>query len=368
MPAEHDQSQRTVVIKHDGLRSVGPFAAFPTKILRNASVTVGARLTYGLLLSYAWQEDFCFPAQEQLAKDLGMTDRNVRRFLVELKEKGLIDWKQLGLNKPNRYYILEIDTVRPGSPEGTPQKSKKSTDRTPLSGPDRTDMSGQDWTGTSAQERTPVSDYKQATTNTQLVNDVTANEHEELRRKPGRPGRGTPSRISDRALRSTYALTDEQIARVHWLVEKQAKTLGHVETNHGFYVKRAAEAVRDGLADQLDFKLGDFAQAAKEIAVTNRPAYFHTMWTEEAAGSTAPAATPAKPTVRVHANAPERLSELLGQRAEAAPAVHPTIARMIADAEQKGHPVPAYIRSADLSTVTRWWASVVETTAEIHTT
>lgn len=28
-----------------------------------------------MLLKYAWQDDFCFPGQERLAEDMGVTDR-----------------------------------------------------------------------------------------------------------------------------------------------------------------------------------------------------------------------------------------------------------------------------------------------------
>jgi hypothetical protein len=155
--------QRTVIIKHPGLKSLeGGFTSVPTKILRNADLSTGARLTYTLLLSYAWQEDFCFPAQDKLATDLGLTDRHVRRHLTELREKGYITWKQQGLNRPNIYYILEIEPAKPSTP--TPHKGNpnKNTEWTPVSGPDRTQVSGL--------ERTQVSDYKYSKKNTQDVN------------------------------------------------------------------------------------------------------------------------------------------------------------------------------------------------------
>ena len=47
-----------------------------------------------MLLSYAWQDDFSFPAQETLARDLASGDRSVRRWLTELKHQGFISWKQ----------------------------------------------------------------------------------------------------------------------------------------------------------------------------------------------------------------------------------------------------------------------------------
>ena len=112
-----------------------------------------------------------------------------------------------------------------------------------------------------------------------VVNPLPANDHKSSPRG-NRPPTEKPPTISDRALRATYELNDDQIGRVHWLVEKQLEILGAADRNHGHYVKRAAEAVRDGDGDFLDHELGDFKQAATEIGVGSRPAYFHAMYTE----------------------------------------------------------------------------------------
>ena len=79
------------------------------------------RMTYGMLLSYAWQKDFCHPAQERLAADLGVSDRSVRTFLAELRDNRLVTWKQQGLNKPNIYYLLKL----PDAPDDTLHRTGK---------------------------------------------------------------------------------------------------------------------------------------------------------------------------------------------------------------------------------------------------
>ncbi|MCK6557471.1 hypothetical protein L6Q96_23275, partial [Candidatus Binatia bacterium] len=66
-----------------------------------------------------------------------------------------------------------------------------------------------------------------------VVNDVTANDQKSSA-KGNRPPAAAPS-ISDRALRSKYGFTDDQIGQVHWLVEKQIEILGAAERNHGNY-------------------------------------------------------------------------------------------------------------------------------------
>ena len=314
--------ERTVVIEDENLRQfVGGFTSIPNRLLRNSAITLGARMCYAMLLSYAWQDDFCFPAQTRLAEDLGIGERTVRQYLNELRESGLITWKQQGLNRPNIYRILKLPAPVSVHASGHPGPAESAA-------PDRHAASGQD--------RNPAAAYEDTTKKTQVVNNVTANDPTAIR-TVGRPENNRRI-ISDRALRATYQLTDEQIARVHRLVALQTEILGAGDRNHAAYVQRAAEAVRDGAGDRLDAMLGDFKQAATAIAVGSRPAYFHAMWNEEQKN--------------------RRVQPSVDQVGDSAP--DPGIARIIADAERRGFPVPAYLRTADIQAVKRWWAALPE--------
>jgi len=102
--------KHTIVVLNEALKQ--GFTQLPRYVLRDSKLSFGARLTYAVLLSYAWQDDSCFPGQERMAKDLGTSDRSVRTFLNELKEHGYIDWKQQGLGKPNIYYILDYKPLK----------------------------------------------------------------------------------------------------------------------------------------------------------------------------------------------------------------------------------------------------------------
>jgi hypothetical protein len=95
-----------IIIENEALRH--GFTQIPNYVLRDGSLSLGARLIYTMLLSYAWQEKKCFPGQAKLATDLGVDERSVRRYLAELRESGYVDWKQRGLGKTNVYYILDI--------------------------------------------------------------------------------------------------------------------------------------------------------------------------------------------------------------------------------------------------------------------
>lgn len=325
---------RTVVLEDDSLRSLQGFTQIPNVVLKHPLISFGAKVAYGVLLSYAWTEDFCFPAQDRLARDLNCSVRQVQRLLSELKEQGFITWKQQGLNRPNIYYLL------PMSRWNRPASSAKP-DTTNLSSPEATDPSGPEATDQSGQDATDSSPKQYSKKNTQKIVNRSGNDP----RHPvggDRPSAGRRSAsISERVLKAKYHLSDQQIGRVRWLVEKQVETLGAGERNHANYVKRAAEAVRDGHENVLDRLLGEFKQASRELAVGNPPGYFHAMYTD--------------------ALVQNRSASLdTAARQTKAPEPDDVRDRMIADAESRGITVPDFIRQADTSAVRRWWAGVID--------
>jgi len=81
------------------------FTQVPNFVLTMKDVSVGAKLTYAMLLKYAWGNRFCFPGQVQLAADMGATDRSVRTYQKELESAGLLEIKQRGLGKTNLYRL-----------------------------------------------------------------------------------------------------------------------------------------------------------------------------------------------------------------------------------------------------------------------
>jgi len=136
---------RTVILEDEGLRTLQGFTQLPNAVLKHPTLSFGAKVAYGVLLSYAWQDDFCWPAQQRLAADLSCSDRWVRKLLVELRSAGAIHWKQQGLNSPNVYYIRALA-------EWLPRDLLRHKDRNDPSGPDRKDTSAQDRKDTSDKE------------------------------------------------------------------------------------------------------------------------------------------------------------------------------------------------------------------------
>lgn len=97
----------TIIIENKALRQ--GFTQIPNYVLRDEQLSFGARLTYAMLLSYAWQAGSCFPGQGRLAQDLGVSRRSASAFLRELRGARYVDWKRRGLGKTNIYRILDIE-------------------------------------------------------------------------------------------------------------------------------------------------------------------------------------------------------------------------------------------------------------------
>lgn len=196
-----------------------------------------------------------------------------------------------------------------------------------------------------------------------VVNTLSGNDPKKISEKGGM--RRQPA-ISDRALRATYHLRDEQIAQVHYLVEKQIELLGAGVKNHGNYVKRAAEAVAAGAGQLLDLTLSDYKQAATAIKVVTPPAYFEPMWTEalhkRQNGPTRRATVPAGSSSQRQGF--ERAGDILDANTAHVGFISETdnrIARLIADAERRGLDIPEEIRRTNnYHQVTLWWATLVD--------
>ncbi len=90
------------VLSHKG------FTQVPNHVLESEKISPGAKLTYAMLLKYAWQNDFCFPGQDRLAKDMGVSLRSTNAYIQELEKNTFIHIKRRGQGKPNLYELLLI--------------------------------------------------------------------------------------------------------------------------------------------------------------------------------------------------------------------------------------------------------------------
>lgn len=83
----------------------GGFTQVPNFILKNPEISVGAKVAYAMFLSYAWHNDSCFPGQDRLAEDMGLTRVRVTQLISELEAAGLVTIQRRGQGKTNIYTI-----------------------------------------------------------------------------------------------------------------------------------------------------------------------------------------------------------------------------------------------------------------------
>ena len=85
--------------------SIQGFTQVPNAVLKSPEISAGAKLAYTTLLSYAWHNDYCFPGQDRLGDDMGVTRRSANTYIKELSEKGFIKVKRQGQGRPNIYGV-----------------------------------------------------------------------------------------------------------------------------------------------------------------------------------------------------------------------------------------------------------------------
>ncbi|MBV9824742.1 MAG: helix-turn-helix domain-containing protein [Alphaproteobacteria bacterium] len=93
----------------------GGFTQIPNFILRDASLSLGAKVTYSLFLSFFWNNNAIFPGQNRLAEDMGMSTSRANEYVKELEAAGLIEITRRGQGKTNLYkvnYVVKEGWVR----------------------------------------------------------------------------------------------------------------------------------------------------------------------------------------------------------------------------------------------------------------
>jgi biotin operon repressor len=83
----------------------GGFTQVPNFILRDPGLSPGAKVVYAMFLSYAWHNESCFPGQERLAQDIGMSRSRVTEFISELSRAGLVTIQRRGQGRTNVYVV-----------------------------------------------------------------------------------------------------------------------------------------------------------------------------------------------------------------------------------------------------------------------
>src|SRR5665213_2308707 len=115
--------ERNIILKGADAASTMGFTQVPNFLLKSKQLSSGDKMAFAMLLSYAWQNDYCFPGQRRLAEDLGLDERSVRRNLKSLEVNGLLSIKQRGLGKTNMY---ELNLTVTSNARSRPDKNVRS--------------------------------------------------------------------------------------------------------------------------------------------------------------------------------------------------------------------------------------------------
>jgi biotin operon repressor len=98
-------AEKNIIIRGGDAFTTSGFTQVPNAILRSDKISPGAKLAYTMLLSYAWHNDYCFPGQDRLANDIGISRQSVNTQIKELERKAFIKIKRQGQGRPNIYEI-----------------------------------------------------------------------------------------------------------------------------------------------------------------------------------------------------------------------------------------------------------------------
>ncbi len=97
--------EKTIILKGADATTAQGFTQVPNFLLKSKKLSSGDKLAFAMLLSYAWQNDYCFPGQKRLGEDMGLHETNVRRHLKSLQAHGLLTIVRRGQGKTNVYEL-----------------------------------------------------------------------------------------------------------------------------------------------------------------------------------------------------------------------------------------------------------------------
>ena len=103
--SEDFKQRRNIILEGADAATAQGFTQVPNFLLKSKKLSAGDKMAFAMLLSYAWQNDFCFPGQARLAADMGLDERTVRRHLKALEAHKLLTIRRRGLGKTNIYKL-----------------------------------------------------------------------------------------------------------------------------------------------------------------------------------------------------------------------------------------------------------------------
>lgn len=81
------------------------FWQIPKEVMANTKLTLQSRVIYGILYTRMNGDNKSWPGHKSIAKDFGIGERSVSRYLKELLDAGLIEITRRGLGRSNVYSL-----------------------------------------------------------------------------------------------------------------------------------------------------------------------------------------------------------------------------------------------------------------------
>jgi DNA-binding MarR family transcriptional regulator len=70
-------------------------------------IPTNQKLVFRYLARRAGENGYCYPGQKRMAKDLGISERQIRNIIAKLKKRGLIGVRKSATHRTNEYFFLE---------------------------------------------------------------------------------------------------------------------------------------------------------------------------------------------------------------------------------------------------------------------
>ena len=96
---------RSLIVEGADAATEKGWTGVPNFILESKDLSIGAKLTYAMLLKYAREHDECFPGQGTLGEGMGTSRQSVNAYIRELRQAGLVTVKRRGQGKSNIYVV-----------------------------------------------------------------------------------------------------------------------------------------------------------------------------------------------------------------------------------------------------------------------
>src|SRR5690554_4572862 len=93
----------------------GQHLIIPIPVISNTQLSFGAKVCYGVLLHFTKKgKDFksiCNPSNADISEFMGVSEKQIGRYIKELSECELITVTRRGLGKPNEYTFTNMKYV-----------------------------------------------------------------------------------------------------------------------------------------------------------------------------------------------------------------------------------------------------------------